>query len=281
MSSVKFALRGPCVALSLGLLGAATVTPAHATIIFSGGDDLDATITVLDLLTAQVGPVNALGHSAPPTYNISQSVASLTAIAGLSVANLGITTGILNVSAASPFMPTPTGTATASVNNLNLGLNTILLLHELGISATTISSTSSVSGVGGPLSAAGSTTIEDLNVGGLAAGLGFSASGTITPPANDVILNLLGLEVILNAQQPLGNGITTDGIVTTAILVDFNNFVLGTGILNGDIAIAQSEAEISNTTPMPEPSAWVEMMLGFGLIGAVARGRAKIRRAAA
>jgi hypothetical protein len=252
----------------------------QATTIFTGAYSASAVITVLDLLTATIGPVNPLAADAPPSYSYAQSLASLNVGASLAVADLGISTGLLNVSVASPYTPTPTGTATSSINNLGVDLDASILTL-LDVSATTLSSTSSVSGVGGTLSAVGSSTIENLNVSGLLIGAPITLSGIISPPVDDTIFNVGGLAITLNYQNPLGNGVTSDGVLTIPLLISFNNFVLGAGILNGDIGLAASGAEIDTTSPMPEPSAWVGMLLGVGLIGAAARRRAKIGRAAA
>lgn len=67
----------------------------------------------------------------------------------------------------------------------------------------------------------------------------------------------------------LGDGINSLGISTNAIDVTFNNFALGTNVLNGNIIVGHSQAMAA----VPEPASWAMMLLGFAGIGFVARRR--------
>ena len=100
----------------------------------------------------------------------------------------------------------------------------------------------------------------------------------VNPAPNTVLLSVGGLSIILNEQNQIGDGVTGLGIETNAIHIDFNNFLLGTGLVNGDIIVGQSQAWASvgerTAGAVPEPATWAMMLLGFGMVGfAIRRGR--------
>jgi hypothetical protein len=156
------------------------------------------------------------------------------------------------------------------VNNLQLSLSESQLLASLlGLSATTIQSSSQANSVGG-LDASGSTTIEGLTLtGSLLGGLAINGSLFVNPAPNTVLFNIVGLSITLNEQTLFGDGITTTGISTNAIDIAFNNFALGTNLLNGNIIVGHTEAFASLDQPaaVPEPATWAMMLLGFVGIG--------------
>jgi PEP-CTERM motif len=83
-----------------------------------------------------------------------------------------------------------------------------------------------------------------------------------------VIFDEFGVKVTLNEQIHEVEGGFGDGIIVNAIAVDLD--VLG---VKGFIDIAQSKASISGA-PVPEPSTWAMMALGFvGLTFAYRRRR--------
>ena len=230
-------------------------------------------------LMVGLGPINPVSGSAPPAYNVSHSVVSFSdsttlAALGLPADTLTITTGLLNSSASSPFPPTPTGTARASIHDLSVILaDTATSTTLLDISATLIESQSSVSGFG-TLKAVGSTTIQGLSVSGTLIGAPIVES--VSPPPNTTIFDAGGLDIVLNYEVPMtGPGVA--GITTDAIFVGLTNLPLGVPLVNGDIILSQSQAEITGTAKsLPEPGSWALMLLGFGLTGLGLRSRRSI-----
>jgi hypothetical protein len=279
------------LAVAAGLTLVAAPPAGAVTSISSSGYGLGVNLTVLGFLPATLGPIASDSGSSPPgPYSGSNSVLSLNTTLGLGSAlsplgSLQVGTGVLTGSASSPFMSAPTGTGTGTVNNIT-SLNMVAaLVKELGITATTISSTSNVSGAGS-LQAYGSTTIEDLVISGTAVGstITVGASGAVNPTVDDTIFDSGGLDIVLNMQVPTGaNGPTSmaDGITTDALYIDFTNFALGTGVLNGDVVVGESQAGILGSPVIPEPGTWALMLVGFAGLGAALRARRRTASASA
>jgi hypothetical protein len=278
--------------LPAALAVAFAASPAGATVfdVASSAYDVGVNLSLVDgLVSAEIGPFVQASGVAAPGYNVSHTLLSANAAADLmlgtvmlpvTLATVGVSTGVVNASASSPW-PIVTSTASSTIDDLSLGIHELggfLPLTFLDVTATTITSTSSASGLVHPNTATGSSSIEDLKISGLALGLlpPIDLTGTISPPANDVILNLAGLTITLNQQivmeAPGGTGIS---IETNAIAIDFSNFALGTGLVNGDIIVGDSFASV------PEPATWVEMLAGFGAAGFLMLGRAKAKKTAA
>ncbi|NJC05388.1 hypothetical protein GGQ97_001181 [Sphingomonas kaistensis] len=270
-----------CLAtLSLSLLA----TPALAQTASSSGYALGANETVkvggITTATVSIGPVAATSGSAPPDYNVSNSVASVQEAASLTTGLTGLSQRVETGLLSSNSTGTATGaSATATVNDLAAGIgltviNDPRLAGLFSIGATTIQSQSTASSLGG-LSATGSTTIEGLVIGGsVLSGLNINASLFSNPDPNTVLFDLGGLFIILNEQIMEGDGLTSLGITTNAIRVGFNNFALGTGVANGNLIIGQSRASVTAAVAaVPEPATWAMMLLGFGVIGATFRRR--------
>jgi hypothetical protein len=244
----------------MALLSAVFAASAHATVTSgtsSGyGEDISLTLTptIGTVVNITSGPLPTITGTAPSPYSLTNSLASAS-VSGI------LSTGILNV-AASSTVTGLAGTVSTQGSSIVNGLN-LAILNVLGITSGVIQTTSTVTGDVGTLTPAGTTTITNLAVGGLAP---FNAS--ITPVANDVILNLLGVEVTLNRQ------VTTDtaalaSIRTDGIAVDFTNVaavINGTaGVLNGEITIATSTA--TERLAVMEPATIAELSTGlFSLI---------------
>jgi hypothetical protein len=220
--------------LSAGL----ALSPASAAVtsLTSSASVLDVDLTVPSISFAEL-PASG---SAPPAYNVTNSLPSFSTTLGPA----SVTTGLLT-DTASGDTGTGLGSATATLNNLAISLDSIF-----NLSSTLISSTSSVGGT--PL-ATGSTTIAGLTI----TVLGTSVTIPVDPTPNDVIFSLAGLTITLNQQIP--DLSESAGITTNAIALDFNKFPFGTNVVNGSVDVAQSFASIT----VPEPSTWAMMLLGF------------------
>ncbi len=276
-----------CVSIvTAGVLALAASPAGAVTSISSSSYGVSVDLSILSLVDVGLLPVAPASGTAPAPYSAFNQVLSVTSSTSLIAlplvtSGLDLNTGLITDTASSGFMPITSGTANSTIDDLtsNLGLSVSLgpllpptITSVLNISATTISSTSSVSG-SGVLSATGLTTLEDLNISGTAVGGSLVAGLTATPSANDVIFNSLGLEIILNAQTKTGDGITSDGITTDAIEVIFSDFLLNGNLLNGDVVIGQSNADIFGLAAAPEPATWALMLTGFAGLGAMLRAR--------
>ena len=107
----------------------------------------------------------------------------------------------------------------------------------------------------------------------------FDGSLFSNPAPNTVILNVGGLRIVLNEQTLLGDGLTSSGIETNAIHVGFNNFVAGTGLVNGNIILGHTSALATLGQPgaVPEPATWAMMLIGFGAVGFSMRRRSRMQ----
>jgi hypothetical protein len=252
---------------------------AAATTVTSYSTGLDANLTVLNLISAGIGPIDLASGTAPSTYSVNQTLASADASADLLVGSLGATTGVIVDTAASPYVPTAStlsGTATSTVNGLGTNLSVPVVGSLLDITATTLTSTSNASDIGAS-SFSGSSEINNLYISGTALGgpgIHLNASGLAATPVDDVLANVGGLEIIANYQTPIYNGKAQDGIQTAALVIAFNDYLLGGQLLTGDVAVADSAAFILDGPSVgPEPAAWAMMLIGFGVLGATFRRR--------
>ena len=257
-------------AICLGLWGSA----ASAQTASSSGFALDVNQTVTAPLattvTVDIGPLAQTSGTAPPDYNVSNSVASVNQSIALTsgpiVFSENLSTGLLS----SNSMGTATGAqATATVDNLSLGIGSTPFLSALfSISATTIESFSQADAIGG---LSGTTTIEGLVLGGsIFGGLVIDGSLFINPAPNTVLFSGGGLTITLNEQILSANGITTN-----AINIGFDDFLLGTELKDGSIIIASTSASVTQGAngAVPEPATWAMMLIGFGAVGVSMRRR--------
>jgi hypothetical protein len=270
-------------AVCLGLPG--TVAVAQQASSSAYGLSANENVSAAGVVNANVsvGPISQAAGAAPPTYNNSNTIASVSQNAALTTGVTGVTQGLQTGILTSSASGNATGAqATATVNNLQLSEAQAGLLSDLlNLSATTISSTSQASSLGG-LSASGSTTIEGLTLYGLLTGnQSIDGSLFVNPAPNTVLLSIAGLSIILNEQTMLGDGVTGIGISTNAIDVGFNNFALGTNVLNGNVILGHSQAFASLASPaaVPEPATWAMMLMGFAGIGILLRRRRPRRSA--
>jgi hypothetical protein len=258
------------VGFSLGTLLAGT--PAAKATVVSGsssayGESVSLTLTPLlpgPNVVVTSGPLPTVSGSAPPPYNLTDSVLTL------SIANV-LSTGVLTVNASSDvdLLPGPRfAAADATVNDLSLSI-----LTALGVDATTIQSTAEVSGDFGALVRIGTTTFEGLSIGGFPV-------LDLTPAPNTVLLDLLGISIIANEQIITGDGISNAGLEVNALHISFLNVpaILGStlGTLTGDIIISHSEAELTaepNIVDVPEPGSLLILASGITLLFGLRRSR--------
>ncbi len=266
-------------------IGIAAQPASAITVISSSAFGISANLSLLQFVNVGIGPVAPVSGGAVPAYSATNSVLSLNETLVLGVpavlaVNQGIGTGLISTSASSPYPATPTSTATATVDNLGLALTTKTLIGSpiniLSIGATTLSSTTSANAQN-VLGVTSMSNIAGLTISGVALG-GLTIDGSLFANAapNTVVFSLAGLSIIANEQITTGNGTDFLGRTTNALRISFNNFVLGAGLLNGGITIAQSRAEIAGPAiidigPIPEPATWLQMIIGFGLAGVALR----------
>jgi hypothetical protein len=244
--------------VSAGLASTLAVSPASGAVVSVSSS---STVFVASFTTPvlSVGPLfPAAGSDPPAPYSTANGIPSVTRTIG----PISVTTGLLQ-DTASGNKGTGTATAMSTLASLDIALDSVFTL-----TATAVSSKSSVTGAP---SATGSTTLANLVI----TVLGSSVTIPVTPPANDVIFDTAGLEIILNQQIPDTH--ESAGITTNAIAIDFTKFPSGINLVNGDIDIAQSMASIN---VIPEPSTWVMMLLGFAGLGYAGYRKARVGRMA-
>lgn len=276
--------------LAAGALGSLAIPQlaAAATTVASDSTALDVNLSVLNGVVVVGADVALASGTAAPAYNLDMTVLSVATTTGLGLGSLattfntGTATNAVDDSASSPYPTTLSGTATSTVHGLTSNLALIsALTNLLHISATTLTSTSTATKPGGTLNLLGTSSITNLSVfdaldGPLGTTVTVGASGAVSTPINDLILSAAGLDVYTNYQTPVIHGGITDGINTAALALRLNNFVLGTGLLSGTVLFADSQASISGapaSAAVPETATWAMMLVGFGLIGALARRR--------
>lgn len=217
---------------------------------------LDVNIGILSLVTLDAGPFANVSGTAPVAYNVPGSLASISASDPL-LAN--ITTGVVTTSAISNVdgLAGPRqSTAQAVVDGLNLSILGTLS-NVLSVEATTITSSSGVSGdVSAPVTSSNSV-IENLAVSVLGGTITIPAEAYTTP--NFVLVNLAGISVILN-ETITSNTATSASVTTNAIHISLNNVVGLSGLVTGDIIVGHSFA----SQAIPEPAA---ITLGFASLG--------------
>ena len=263
------------------MCGAAGIWASPALAQSSSGFALsaDQTITGANVAnaTVTVGPISPTSCSGPNCTD-SAAAANLNTTVALTSGLLGTSEQLQARALSSDSMTTPTeATATATILDLSAGIGltaTTPFINSLfGLSATTITSTSTANAGG----LTGSTLIEGLTLTGsaftpefLAA---FDASLFLSPDPNTILFSLGGLTIILNEQLFSGDSITTN-----AIHVMFDDFAVGTGLKSGDLIFASTTASFPGAAAgaVPEPSTWAMMLLGFGVAGtAIRRSRRK------
>ena len=243
----------------------------------SSGGDVIANLTLVNtpIVTANI---NILQNTAPGIYNTDSNVAS----GNVNLQGLSGSLGALDTSIASNIAAGVTSgmtTASTSVGSLSLNILPVVATSLLSITdPNALTTTSTVMGSYGSLTASATTsTLSGLSIKVL--GLYDVTSLVEATPGVLVdvsaLTGLAGLKIGVNVQQIGGNGTTFKSITTDNILISLTGVSLaGIGVVNGTIAIGQSEASMS----VPEPASVVMMGLGLGLVGFVGTHRSKKRQ---
>lgn len=277
------------VTISAALLLA---SPAAAvTRITTSAYALFSNIQVVDTVGVTIVPQAATSGAAAPGYDATNTVASLSADIDLGLltvirAGLGVDTGLLSSRSQANGGPT-SGSGRSQVDDLGVNLFTrtsvLPAVTTLGITADTITSTTSVTVVGTDAVLSGRAVFENLDLNLLSL-LNFSLGANAEVVPNFTLFNGLGLKIVLNEQIIGGNGTTEKSLTTNALRISFVDYLLGGRLLTGDLIVGNSFAgiEIDPTEPpapgVPEPGVWLQMIAGFGLVGVVVRRRRDIGR---
>ena len=249
--------------LGLSLLAASGV--GHAVVVNGGSSSYGewVNLTVDPLIgpdvTVTSGPVPTSAGTAPAPYNDPDNLASVS-VGGSGISML---TGLLTTNASSDIDGTPGyryASADASVANLSLGV-TSFLGDLLGLKVGLIQSSATIGGDYGALTAVGTTTLADVFLS-VPLGLPLDARPAPNTHVAGALLQPLGVSLILNEQILSGDGLTSRGLEVNAIHLAFTGFVLGLNVLNGDVIIGHSEAQVS---AVPAPPAL--LLLGSSLLG--------------
>jgi hypothetical protein len=268
----------------LGLASAAEATVEISTT----GRGLFSSVRVVGQPLTSVGPVAPVSGRTSPGYALNNSAASLAASVGLGTvsgvtATLGLNSGASATAASAngttPF-DTSSGNASATVDDLDIGLVTSLLgvpTSILSLTAGQVQSLTTVNKVGGVTTLSGQAILSNLNLSVLGAPILTLGSNAQLAP-NFVAYDLGGLKVTLN-QQFASNFDNTRVLITNAIGISFSNYLLNGRSLSGSITVGQTLTEFMDSSgdPVPEPASWVQMLAGFGLAGAAARRRHRVR----
>lgn len=262
--------------VSLIAIGAAVAMSSSAfasPVMSSAADAASVNLSVADTVKADVKLAPVSG-TAPPSYNNNATLLTInegvSLFTGLVSGNEGLTTGVVHSHAASAGVTSATGST--DIDNAGFGLTSSLLnalpLVGLGLSADTITSTTTAGINSSGLYAFGDSTIENLGLqGSILAGLGIDVSLFADPNPNTSLLVLPGLKIVLNEQSTTQ---TADSIsmFTNAIHVSLNDYLFQGKLLNGDVILGHSEASVTGYAgAVPEPATWALMILGFGVAG--------------
>lgn len=196
---------------------------------------LQAQLLTLELLDANLGPLPSVSGSAPPDFNLTDSVAS----AGVSIPLVtSLSTGVINTQTQSNLAANSVS-STAAVD----GLAFQILAGVLSLGADAVSSSVTASCVGGTPTFTGSTTIAGATISGLVG----SPSIAVNPAPNTVLLDLLGIRIELNKQTITPTSMTVDAISISLSGVS----VPLIATLGGDIYVSRSSVSMPDCTVAP------------------------------
>jgi hypothetical protein len=186
-------------------------------------------------VTITSGPLPTVSGSAPPPYNSSNTVLSVTVSHGLTGQILS--TGVLTVNASSTVPASEHVDAQATVDSVDIDIGTLLTLD-----ATSVSSSAEIEGPCGTLASSPTAVIVNGVLGGTLVPGGLTIP--VNPAPNTVFLDTAGVRVVLNEQFVGGDGIITETSTVNAIHIFLTNVSLGNLVVNGDLVISSSQAEV-------------------------------------
>lgn len=254
------------VALPPSRAGAATISASSA------GYGLGVDVQALGLVHLQAGPLpTGASGTAPVAYTQNKSTLNVNVSASTPLVASGlVSAAAVNATANSNvdgLAGLRTTQASGGVVGAGVHLNTLPIIGSglslLGVDGT-LSSTASISGDVGMLTAHGSTTIESLllNIGGINVDLSAFVGASIAPNTG-VNLSLLGISnvsLILNEQIVAPD---QSSISVNAFHLSLNQ----AGLVTGDVVLGHSQAMV---TAVPAPSS-VASALSLGAMRLLAR----------
>lgn len=252
------------------LLAGAVWVPGVEAAAVSGaseGAGVQASVSLLvPLLNLNIPNVSG---SAPAPYSLSDTFASVKAPTSVLTLNTGILTG----SASSDVDGAAGSRTTSGTGTVN---GTVLdVLSKVSLTASVLSSTSTITGDFGSLLANGSSIItnavltidQPLLLPNIVINLNASAAPNTV--VSNAALAALGISVILNEQIQSCSSFMCS-LETNALHIGLTP--LGLQLASADVKLGHSYA--SMTAVVPEASEWTMMLAGLGLVGFAARKRA-------
>jgi hypothetical protein len=294
MNAPSISLRAPLIIaglLSTGGLQAAVTAGTSSAI------GVDASTEVLSVIAVTPVQIGSSSGSAPAVYNTSQSAVSANANVSVPVvitalatqgllatnvqSNVDGTAGSKSASATATLTgPEEEGPFSVTVADVFSVINDPPAL--LAITATTIQTTSTVSGDTGALISSGTTILANFTLSinggtgltlaglGLTAGVDFDAgTGEILLPNRVINLSLLdgslsGVSLILNRQVETVNTADQRDLEVTAIALDLDGItVAGLPGVSLDLDLAKSTSEL---VAAPEPEIASLIIGSFGIL---------------
>jgi hypothetical protein len=247
-----FRLRYPRTALWIALLvlvtivSAGTASAAVSSTAAAYGESLDVLVTPQLGGSASIGsgPFPAVAGAAPPAFHEEDGAASVAV--GASPLDALLTTGVLNVEAASELPADVLTAAFSSVDDLDFDLASLL-----DLTAAAVASSATIDGTcPGGLTAELTTTIAS----GTFSGTVGSGAITATPAPNTVLLDTGGVRVVLN-EQSIGGDEDHLAVSVNAIHIYLAATVALVGGVTGDVVVGHAAAEVDCGADAPPDTA--------------------------
>lgn len=255
-----------CASLIVGLLaGSSAATTSIAT----------SALGLSSTLGSGVAPVAAVSGSTSPGFALADTLPFYVGITDLGGgAHLEMEIGSIATSASADGTTpadTSTGSASSSLNTLGLGLASVSMGMEtlvLSVIADSVQASTTAARLGnGSSSLAGSSQFTNLSIslGGMSL---ITLAGSQSVAANLVVIDAAGLTITLNEQVRTGTLGSVERLITSAIAIRFDNYSAGGQSLSGLVTLGRVQADLLiDDEPVPEPTTWLQMLAGFGLIG--------------